>query len=286
MSGSEAQFVSAYLLFKLFSNALIIKSDILKKKTIPSQKHEYTRSVLVVPVVHTVRKNFSLSCFRETTTYPSPASAYASCVPGSSNQPVGSVGREGGEPANNSSLYLLCGYVRTTTTLYKANAYSPKHVRFVQKKKQMNYISFPPVDNLIPTGRGEALVFANQCLKSSQFFEIRSGFKRLGINTKKIPRRSWAKSIFSRNSSTTKKKTEDKEAAGDMGKKYMYGELFLLYPTNSTLTRKSEFLKNYKREKGATCLNFVYNQIVKSLLYRQNSTHFIEKNRESSNSIT
>jgi hypothetical protein len=67
-------------------------------------------------------------------------------------------------------------------------------------------------------------------------------------------------------------------------KKYMYGEVFLLYPTNSTFEnfiprpygptgtfgehqRRRAFSE---REKGTTCLNFVYNQISKSLLSKQN----------------
>lgn len=126
-SDEREKFVSADIFFKWFPNAFIIKSDIpKKKKMIPSQKHDCIKR-MVVPVVRSVKK-------KSTALYqPSPLS-------------ISSLSRKRKESPVN-------GPVGTTQTrcLYKADAYPLKYVRFVQKKKQMNKIFFPPVDkNNIP----------------------------------------------------------------------------------------------------------------------------------------
>lgn len=140
----------------------------------------------------------------------------------------------------------------------KANECSLKYIRFIQKKKQLNRIfslgsnastndseqkkleSSKRVPETHAFKGGRTFVFLNQGLKSSQFMKMQADFKRLGINTKKVPHRLWSKSVFLQESSRF-----------DL-KKHIYGELFLLYE----MKRSSIF--------GRESLNLVYDEMIRS----------------------
>lgn len=267
---------------------------------IPSQKHDCTKR-MVVPVVCSVGKKSTKSNYSKRSSLSILSCFFLYCTAWYYIWTLSQFRKKKGPRAKTTS----------TRCLYKANVYSLKYVRFVQRKKQINKIFFPHPD--VPQGRardgdqnnmtpertgdkkemclptrsrplalpirkgGLSLVFLNQGLKSSQFFEARSGLKRLGICTKRIPLRSWAQSSFSRNPSKTSiaiteaeaspnQSTRDSGTRGREKNKYMYGELFLLYPTNS----------EDKRKKGTTCLNFIYNQGAKSSIWRHKSLSSLE----------